>query len=130
MKGMKWFGMKGKLAPCYIGPFPILERCGHVVYNLDLPPSLDDIHDIFHASQLKKCLKTPLDVVLLEVTPLKIDLSYPEHPMKIQDQKDCGTRWKTIKFYKVQWSNHSKEEVMWESKDFLCSRHSYFLTPQ
>jgi hypothetical protein len=28
MKGMKRFGVKGKLAPRYIGPFPILEKCG------------------------------------------------------------------------------------------------------
>jgi hypothetical protein len=30
MKGMKRFGVKGKLAPHYIGPFPILEKCGTV----------------------------------------------------------------------------------------------------
>jgi hypothetical protein len=30
MKGMTRFGMKGKLAPRYIGPFPILEKCGNV----------------------------------------------------------------------------------------------------
>jgi hypothetical protein len=30
MKGVKRFGVKGKLAPHYIGPFPILEKCGIV----------------------------------------------------------------------------------------------------
>jgi hypothetical protein len=30
MKGMKRFGIKGKLAPCYIGLFSILEKCGNV----------------------------------------------------------------------------------------------------
>jgi hypothetical protein len=59
MKGMKRFGIKGKLAPCYIGPFPILEKCGSVAYKLDLPSSLARVHDIFHVSQLKKCLKVP-----------------------------------------------------------------------
>jgi hypothetical protein len=57
MKGKKRFGVKGKLAPRYIGPFPILEKCGSVAYKLDLPPSLAGVHDIFHVSQLKKCLK-------------------------------------------------------------------------
>ena len=28
MKGVNRFGVKGKLAPRYIGPFPIIDRCG------------------------------------------------------------------------------------------------------
>jgi hypothetical protein len=75
MKGVKRFGVKEKLAPCYIGPFHILEKCGTVAYKLDLPLSLPGVHDIFHVSQLKKCLKAPMDVVLPEVTPLEADLS-------------------------------------------------------
>jgi hypothetical protein len=101
MKGMKRFGMKGKLAPRYIGPFPILEKCGNIAYKLELPPSLAGVHYIFHVSQLKKCIKAPMDVVLLEVTPLEADLTYPEHPVKTMDQKDRVTRRKTIKFFKV-----------------------------
>jgi hypothetical protein len=50
MKGVKRFGVKEKLAPRYIGPFPILEKCGSVAYKLDLPPSLAGVHDIFHVS--------------------------------------------------------------------------------
>jgi hypothetical protein len=129
MKGVKRFGVKGKLAPRYIGPFPILKKCGTVTYKLNLPPSLAGVHNIFHMSQLKKCLKAPMDVVLPEVTPLEVDLSYPEHPVKILDQKDCVTRCKTIKFFKIQWSNHSEEEATWESKDFLRSRHPDFVLP-
>jgi hypothetical protein len=67
MKGTKRFGVKGKLSPHYIEPFPILERCGTVAYKMELPPSLVGVHDIFHVSQLKKCLKAPMDVVLPEV---------------------------------------------------------------
>jgi hypothetical protein len=111
MKGVKRFGVKGKLAPHYIRPFPILEKCGTVAYKLDLPPSLTRVHDIFHVSQLKKCLKAPVDIVLSEVTPLEADLSYPERPIKVLDQKDHITRCKTIMFFKVQWSNHSEEEA-------------------
>jgi hypothetical protein len=70
MKGMKRFGMKGKLAPHYIGPFPILEECGNVTYRLEFSPSLAGVHDIFYISQLKKCLNATVDVVLPEVAPL------------------------------------------------------------
>jgi hypothetical protein len=50
MKGMKRFRMKGKLTPCYIVPFSILEKCGNVAYKLELPPLLAGVHDIFHVS--------------------------------------------------------------------------------
>jgi hypothetical protein len=101
MKDVKMFGVKGKLAPHYILPFPILKKCGTVAYKIDLPPSLAGVHNIFHVSQLKKCLKAPMDVVLPEVTLLKADLSYLEHPLKVLDQKDHVTRRKTINFFKL-----------------------------
>jgi hypothetical protein len=63
MKGVKRFGMKGKLALRYIGPFPILDKCRTVAYRLDLPPSLAGVHDIFHVSHLKKFLKALVDVL-------------------------------------------------------------------
>jgi hypothetical protein len=129
MKGVKRFGVKGKLALCYIIPFPILEKCGTVAYKLDLPPSLAGVHDIFHVSQLKKCLNAPMHVVFPEVTPLEADLSYPEHPIKVLDQKDRVTRHKTIKFFKIQWSNHFEEEATWESEEFLRSLHLNFVLP-
>jgi hypothetical protein len=129
VKGVKRFGVKGKLVPRYIGPFSILEKCGSVAYNLDLPPSLVRVHDIFHVSQLNKCLKAHVNVMLPKVTPLEADLSYPKHPIKVLDQKDRVTRHKTIKFFKIQWSNHSEEEATWESEDFLRSCHPDFILP-
>jgi hypothetical protein len=119
MKGVKRFGIKGKLSPRYIGPFHILRRCGTVAYKLEIPPSLVGLHDIFHMLQLKKCLKASVDVVLPEVALLESDLTYLEHPIKILDQKSRVTRQKTIKFYNIQWSNHTIEEAIWESEDFL-----------
>jgi hypothetical protein len=129
MKGVNRFGVKGKLASRYIGMFAILEKYGTVAYKLDLPPSLARVHDIFHVSQLKKCLKAPVDVVLQEVTPLEADLSYLEHPIKVLDQKDRIMRRKIIKFFKIQWSNHFEKEATWESEDFLRSHHPDFVLP-
>jgi hypothetical protein len=48
---------------------------------------------------------------------------------KILDQKSCVMSHKTIKFFKVQWSNHMEEEATWESEDFLRSNHSDFELP-
>jgi hypothetical protein len=129
MKGVKRFGVKGKLSPRYIGPFPILEKCGTMAFKLELSLSLAGVHDIIHVLQLKKCLKAPVDVVLSEVAPLEANWTYPEHPIKILDQKSHVTRRKMIKFFKIQWSNHTVEEAIWESEDFLCSRHPDFELP-
>jgi hypothetical protein len=71
MKGVKRFRVKEKLSSRYIGSFIILEKCGKVAYKIELLSLLARVHDIFHVSQLKKCLKTPVDVVLLEVAPLE-----------------------------------------------------------
>jgi hypothetical protein len=43
---------------------------------------------MFHVSQLKKCLRPPVDVAVDDVSPLDADLSYPEHLVKILDQHD------------------------------------------
>jgi hypothetical protein len=83
MRGVKRFEIKGKLVPCYIDPFPVLARLRAVAYRLELLPFLTGVHNVFHISQLNKCLKAPADVIINDVTPLDVDLSYPEHPVKL-----------------------------------------------
>jgi hypothetical protein len=56
MRGLLHFKIRGKLAPRYIGSFKILEQRGEVAYQLELPPQLSDVHDVFDVSQLRKCL--------------------------------------------------------------------------
>jgi hypothetical protein len=67
MKGVNRFGVKGKLAPQYIGLFPILEQCGPVAYRLQLSETLSAIHNVFHVSQLKKCLRIPDQTIDVDV---------------------------------------------------------------
>jgi hypothetical protein len=81
MKGVTHFGVKGKLAPRYIGLLPILERYGPLAYRLQLPETLSAVHNVFDVSQLKKCLQVPdrtIDVVDVTLEP---DLTYSEHPI-------------------------------------------------
>jgi hypothetical protein len=58
-KHMLRFGMKGKLAPRYIGPYEVIERIGSVAYRLALPPYLNKIHDVFHVLMLRKAEVDP-----------------------------------------------------------------------
>jgi hypothetical protein len=81
MKGVSRFGVKGKLAPRYIGPFPILERCGPVAFQLQLPETLSAVHNLFHVSKMKKCLQVPDRTVEVTDVALEPDLTYSEHPI-------------------------------------------------
>jgi hypothetical protein len=85
---VKRFGIKGKLAPCYIGLFLVLARLGNMPYHLELPPTLVGVHNVFHVSQLKKCLRPFVDVVFDDISPLNADLCCPEDPVKILGQQD------------------------------------------
>jgi hypothetical protein len=127
MMGVSRFWVKGKLAPRYIGPFPILERCGQDAYRLRLPESLSVMHNVFHVSQLKKCLWIPDQTMDVADVNLKLDLTYSEYPIRVLDQKDRVTQKRTIKFYKVQWNQHTEKEATWESKDFLEKHFPKFL---
>ena len=122
MRGTHRFGIKGKLAPRYIGPFKIHGRRGEVAYALEFPKKLK-VHNVFHVSQLKKCIKDSDKTMGHELIDLQEDLSYKEHPVKILEIAERKTRNKSIKFCKVQWSHHSIDEATWEREDDLRSEY-------
>ncbi|WVZ52561.1 hypothetical protein U9M48_003609 [Paspalum notatum var. saurae] len=101
MRGIRRFNMKGKLAPRYIGPFKIVERKGEVAYKLELPSNLSGIHDVFHVSQLKKCLRVPEEQAPLEALDVQEDLTYTEHPVKILETSERVTRNRRVKMCRV-----------------------------
>jgi hypothetical protein len=130
---VKRFGVKGKLAPRFVGPFKILARKGEVAYELELPKSLSAVHNVFHVSQLKKChpdmAETLLrDTVPLEEVQLKSDLTYEEKSIKIMETAERATRTKMIRFCKVQRNHHTEEESIWERGDDLREDHPHIFS--
>ena len=81
MKGVQQFGMKRKLAPRYVGPYKIIERSGRVAYKLQLPLEMRVIFNVFHVSQLKKCLCIPEERVETEDIKIESNLAYEEKPV-------------------------------------------------
>jgi hypothetical protein len=82
MRGLRHFMVRGKLAPRFIGPFKILEKRGEVANQFELPPQLSNVHDVFHVSQLKKCLCVPEEQIPMKDLDAKEDISYQEYPVK------------------------------------------------
>jgi hypothetical protein len=102
MRSVRRFNIKGKLAPRYVGPFKVIAKHGEVAYQLELPKNLSGVHDVFHASQLKKCLRVSEEQVPLEELAIKEDLTYEEFSVKILEDAERVTRSRVIKMCKVQ----------------------------
>jgi hypothetical protein len=107
--------------------YPIIDKYGSTSYQVELPAKLSEAHNVFHVSQLKRCVKPPIDVVIEDTISLESDLTYKAYTIKVLDQKDRVTRNKTTRFYKIQWKDHSEDEAMWEREKFLRSNYPEFL---
>jgi hypothetical protein len=102
MRGLRRFKVRGKLTVRFIGPFKITEKRGEVAYQLELPPQLSDVHNVFHVSQLKKCLRVPEEQIPMKDLDAKENLSYQEYPVKILETCERVIQNKRIKMCKVQ----------------------------
>jgi hypothetical protein len=119
LRGMRRFKIKGKLSPRLIGPFRVFRRVGEMAYQLELPDNISDAHNVFHVSQLKKCLRVPEEQSPMEELSVQGDLTYTEYPVNILDTLTRVTRNKVIKMCKVQWSHHGEDEATWEREEEL-----------
>jgi hypothetical protein len=96
-----------------------LEKRGEVAYQLELPPQLSEVHDVFHVSQLKKCMRVTEEELPMEDMDATEDLSYQEYPVKILETSERVTQNKKIRMCKMQWSHHTEEEATWEREEEL-----------
>ncbi|GJY28839.1 putative nucleotidyltransferase, ribonuclease H [Tanacetum coccineum] len=87
-RGVRRFGLKGKLSPRFIGPFEILDRVGEVSYRLALPPQLSHVHNVFHVSLLRGYNYHPYHVVQYSFDKIREDLSFAEEPEAILDRQE------------------------------------------
>ena len=110
------FRKKGKLSPRFIGPYDVIEKVGPVAYRLALPQDLENIHDVFHVSMLRRYRSDPSHVVSSETIELRPDLTYEEEPVEILAREVKELRNKKIPLVKVLWRNHKTEEATWESE--------------
>jgi hypothetical protein len=130
IRGTKRFGVKGKLAPRYIGPYQIQARRGEVAYQLSLLENLSAVHDVFHVSQLKKFLRVLEEKLPTEDLEIQEDLAYIEKPTQILETADRVTQRSTIRMCKVKWGHHSEEEATWEGDDDMRAKYPKLFASQ
>ncbi|GKB32593.1 putative nucleotidyltransferase, ribonuclease H [Tanacetum coccineum] len=125
-RGVKRFGIKGKLSPRFISPFEILECIGEVSYRLVLPPQLSHVHDVFHVSLLRGYHYHPLHVASYPFDQIQPDMSLSEEPESILDRQERVMRSKVIPFVKILWKNHPEREATWETEESMRASYPHF----
>ncbi|KAJ0878848.1 putative nucleotidyltransferase, Ribonuclease H [Helianthus annuus] len=124
-KGVVRFGKRGKLNPRYVGPFKILERIGKVAYRLELPAELGNVHDVFHVSQLKKCLVDETLVVPFQELKLDDKLQFVEEPIEIMDREVKVRKHSRIPIVRVRWNSRRGPEFTWEREDQMKLKYPH-----
>jgi hypothetical protein len=117
------FGMKGKLAPRFIGPYKIIERIGTVAYRVLLPPHLDKIHNVFHVSMLRKANLDPTRILPQISMEVREDLTMEVQPVRIMDRSIKELRNKRVPLVKVLWRNSQIEEETWERESEMMKKY-------
>ncbi|KAD4180320.1 hypothetical protein E3N88_28911 [Mikania micrantha] len=127
-KGIFRFGKRGKLSPRFVGPFKILERIGPVAYRLELPRELSNIHDVFHVSNLKKCLTDESLIVPLEEIHIDEKLQFSEEPVEVMDREMKVLKRSRIPIVKVRWNSQRGPEYTWEREDQMKAKYSHLFS--
>ncbi|KAK2368619.1 hypothetical protein QL285_081803 [Trifolium repens] len=92
-----------KLTSKFIGPYQILKRLGSVAYRIALPPSLPNLHDVFHASQLRKYVSDPSHVIKSDDVQVRDNLMVEAMPLRIEGREVRKLRNKEIASVKIIW---------------------------
>ncbi|GKC02126.1 putative reverse transcriptase domain-containing protein [Tanacetum coccineum] len=116
-KGVVHFGKRGKLNPRYVGPFKVIEKVGTVAYKLELPPQLSRVHNMFHVSNLKKCLSDESLVIPLEELRFDDKLHFVEEPIEVKDREIKQLKRSRIPIIKVRWKSKRGHEFTRERED-------------
>ncbi|KAM0009708.1 putative nucleotidyltransferase, Ribonuclease H [Helianthus debilis subsp. tardiflorus] len=125
LKGIVRFGKKGKISPRYVGPLPVIQRIGPVAYRLQLPKELAGVHDVFHVSNLKKCLADESLVVPLQDIEVNEKLKFIEQPLQIEDRKVKFLKHKRLVLVKVKWNSRRGPEYTWELESEMKRKYPH-----
>ncbi|GJU48541.1 putative reverse transcriptase domain-containing protein [Tanacetum coccineum] len=127
-KGMVCFGKKRKLAPRFVGPFEITKRISPVAYRLRLPEELNGVHDMFHVSNLKKCLADPTLQIPLGEIRVYAKLNFVEEPVEILEREFKKLKRSRIAIVKVRWNPKRGPKFTWEREDQMKLKYPHLFS--
>nr|GEV97411.1 putative reverse transcriptase domain-containing protein [Tanacetum cinerariifolium] len=117
-----WYG---KLNPRYIRPLKILARIGPAAYRLELPQELNEVYNMFHVSNLKKCLSDETLVIPWEEIQVDDKLDFVEKPVEIMDKEIKQLKQSRISIIKVLWNSRRGPKFTWEREDQIHSKYTH-----
>ncbi|GJU07351.1 putative reverse transcriptase domain-containing protein [Tanacetum coccineum] len=127
-KGVIRFKKRGKINPRYIRPFKILERISPVVYKLQFPEELSNVHSTFHVSNLKKCLSNESLVNPMRELRLDDKLNFVEEPVEIMDREVKKLKQSRIPIVKVRWNSKRGPKFTWECEDQIRAKYPHLFS--
>ena len=105
-----------KLTPRFVGPFEILEKTEAVAYQIALPPSLSNLHDVFHVSQLRNYVYEESHVIQVDELEVRDNLTVETWPVRVEDREVKRLRGNEIVLVEVIWVGPTNESATWESE--------------
>nr|GEY55358.1 hypothetical protein [Tanacetum cinerariifolium] len=119
------FGKKRKLASRFVEPFEIIEKVGPMAYRLDFPKEFNGVHDMFHVSNLKKCLAYP--TLQVPSGEIRVDdkLNFMEEPVEILEREIKKLKRSRIAIVKVRWDLKCRLEFTWDRKDQMKLKYPH-----
>jgi hypothetical protein len=72
-----------------------------MAYKIALPPSLSNLHSMFHVSQLRKYISDTSHVIQLDDVQVRENLTVETVPLGIEDRKVKRLRNKVVELMKV-----------------------------
>ena len=118
-------GWRGKLAPRFVGPFPVLEQVGNLAYEVELLDKMAGVHNVFHVSQLRKFVHDPSVAISpdqLDNVEVELEAVGNRKSMRIVGNDTKQLRRKAVKLVKVQWGENEKD-CTWETEEDIRKKY-------